>query len=376
MQFNQLVGHRQTKTNLAQMVDGNRIPHALMLSGTEGIGVLPLAIAMAQYIMCSGKKNGESCNECASCIKIQKLQHPDVHFSFPVIKIDPKKVPLSADFIKEFRIAVAENPYLNINDWLLKIKADNKAANITALECREIIKKLQLRPYEGGFKILIMWLPEYLGGEGNILLKLIEEPPLNTIMIFATEQYQKIIATIQSRVQLVQLHALTDLEIKDFLIQQGVSETNALQASRMAQGNFREANILLQDASNNYFLSIKNWFNYLFTNNGPAILKWVMDVADEGREQNKLLLHYLINLMGYMVRIKNIGADNILLQNDEKEFLQKLIAKNVNESMVDSISEICTRAIMHIERNINTKICLHAISLQAKDVFNGKSVYL
>ncbi len=375
MQFNQVVGHSSSKQHLISMVSLNRIPHALMISGKEGSGTLPMALAFAQYIMCINKQATDSCNECASCQKIQKMQHPDVHFNFPVIKLDTS-IPVSTDFIKSYREAVINDSYLNINDWLLKMKAENKAPNITAKECREIITKLQLRAYEGGYKILVLWLPEYLGGVGNILLKLIEEPPAKTIFIFATEQYQNILATIQSRVQLVQLNALSDAEIKDYLVVQGHSEHASMQAARMAMGNFREAKLLLADAENDFFPVLKDWFNCLFTNNGPAILQWVNQVAEQGREQNKLFLQYVINTMGYMVRMQNMGAQNLLLHPNEMDLIQKLINKNIGEANAEHIIELCANGILHIERNINTKIILHGISLQAKDVFSGKSVYL
>jgi DNA polymerase III subunit delta' len=376
MQFQEVVGHANTKMQLVNMVNTNRIPHAVMLSGKEGAGTLPLAIALAQYIMCNNKQQNESCNECSSCKKNQMLQHPDVHYCFPVVKLEVNKIPICDDFIKTFRKAVQAEPYLNNNDWLLQMNAENKQSNITAKECREIIKKLQLRAYEGGFKILIMWLPEFLGNEGNILLKLIEEPPKNTIFIFATEQYAKIIGTIQSRVQLVQLNALADVEIKNHLTQLGNNEETALQAASMAMGNYREAKILLQNAESSFFPIVRDWFNYLFTNNGPALMQWVLEVSAQGREQNKLLLQYIINRLENLVRLKNASDLKLLLHPSELDLLRKLIAKNVTEIMAELVSDILGNAITHIERNLNTKITLHAISLQAKDVFSGKSLYL
>ncbi len=380
MQFFEVVGHSGTKAHLVQMAENNRIPHALMLNGQEGAGTLPLAMAMAQYIMCTQKQNNDSCvnnaNACPSCQKNYKMQHPDVHFCYPTVSTGTAKPSTSAEFIKQFREAVLKNAYLNIQDWLLALKADNKQANITAQETREIITKLRLRAYEGGYKILIMWLPEYLGKEGNMLLKLIEEPPANTIIIFATESYQRILPTIQSRVQLVQLSALADETIKTHLVQKGFAEALSLQAARMAAGSYREALLLLQDTESDYYPIARDWFNNIFTNNGPGILQWVAKTAENGKEQNKLLLNYIINLMGYMVHIKNGAATNVLLQANEEQLLQKLIVKNVDEYMAEQIATICTEAIVHIERNINTKIILHAITLKAKDIFSAKALYL
>jgi DNA polymerase-3 subunit delta' len=184
------------------------------------------------------------------------------------------------------------------------------------------------------------------------------------------------LGTIQSRVQLIQLQALADVEMQDFMIAQGINAQESLQATRMALGNYREAQNLLAHTQNDYYPIVRDWFNYLFTNNGPAILQWVLQNADAGREPNKLLLQYIITMMGYLVRLKNVGAQNMLLQAAEQDLLQKLIAKNVSEEMTEKISNICDAAISHIERNVNTKIVLHAISLEAKDVFNGKALYL
>ena len=179
MQFQQVIGQGKTKEILRSMISSDRMSHALIFLGSEGCGKLALALAFAQYVLCSDKQENDSCGKCSNCIKSAKLVHPDIHYSYPTVGT---KV-VSTHLLPDWRKAMLENPYLNANQWLQSIGAENKQGNITKDECVEIIKKLSLKIFEGSHKILIMWLPEYLGKEGNRLLKMIEEPPPNTLFL-------------------------------------------------------------------------------------------------------------------------------------------------------------------------------------------------
>ena len=189
MQFKNIIGQVQAKQILRGMVENNRMPHALLLLAPSGAGALPMALTYAQYVLCENKNDGEPCGTCAACVKAEKMIHPDIHFSYPTI--GPKVI--ATHVLKEWRAAINENAYMNANQWLHKLDAENKQGNIPVAECVEIFKKLSLKTFEASHKILIMWLPEYLGKEGNRLLKLLEEPPDETLFILVAENQELIL---------------------------------------------------------------------------------------------------------------------------------------------------------------------------------------
>ncbi|RME99505.1 MAG: hypothetical protein D6772_07635 [Bacteroidetes bacterium] len=209
MKFSELIGQEQPKAAFRQMMESDRLPHALLLLTAPGSGGLPLAWALAQYLLCAQPVHGDSCGHCSHCHKAAKLIHPDLHFSYPTVG-----TKVTADsFLAQWRSALLDNPYLEINDWLQQIGAENKQGNINKDECQRILRVLSLKSFESPRKIMIIWLAEYLGNEGNRLLKLIEEPPAGTTFILITENQDRILNTILSRCQLVRVHPLSDEEV-------------------------------------------------------------------------------------------------------------------------------------------------------------------
>ncbi|MEO6949601.1 MAG: hypothetical protein ABI123_08235, partial [Ginsengibacter sp.] len=306
MQFAQIVTNPDIKKHLIDMVSGNRLSHALLFLGKEGSGALPLSIAFAQYILCE-KVNpktirqtaslfGEpetvptreyppdSCGVCASCTKIEKLIHPDLHFSFPALKknTDHKKV-ISTDFITEWRQFIKDTPYYNVADWIQLLKDTpgakidspaNKQGNITRAECDDIMHKLSMKAFESDYKILIMWMPEYLQAEGNRLLKLIEEPPPDTLFIFVAEDEKAILPTILSRTQLIKIPSYEKEEIERVLTEKEVDPSKASQIASIADGNLREALILLENAEEDWQKQLRDWLNVAVKNDVASQLKW------------------------------------------------------------------------------------------------------
>lgn len=369
MLFSQVIGHSEIKQKLIYLVNQGRLPHAINLLGMEGSGNLPLALAIAQYINCKQKKEHDSCGACASCVKMKKLQHPDVHFSFPTISTGKKIPATSKDFMAPFREFVSQTPYGNDTDWL-NFLGDGKQGNITALECREIIQKLLLRSFESEYKILIMWYPEYLGKEGNILLKLIEEPTAKTIMIFVTESADNLLLTIQSRTQLFALKRLSDNEIKEGLMGRGLEESTALQYARIAEGNYREAVKLSEHTDNELLDTARNWLNYIYSNNGLQLVKWTTDLAETNKETQKKFFEYFIQLLEHALRMKHTGNKNLTLLDSELKLVQTLLKKGVDEQIIETITCELNDAIYHLERNANSKILLHHLSLQLQHLLN------
>ena len=206
MQFNELIGLDRSIDRLRSMAQPGRMPHAMLLVGPEGSGKLPLALALAQYLLCEQRTDADACGQCSNCRKLQILQHPDLHFVFPVVG----SKMTSDQYLVQWRAALAENPYLNVNDWLQSIGAENKQGNISKEECLAIVKKLSLKSFESRSKVMLIWLPEYLGKEGNRLLKIIEEPPVDTYFILVAQQTELILNTILSRCQLLKVDAFSD----------------------------------------------------------------------------------------------------------------------------------------------------------------------
>jgi len=274
LQFKEIIGQTEVKQQLVELVQHNRLSHALLFLGKEGNGSLQLAIALAQYLTCekanpkkqipgshislfgeislsSNKSVGtpsqqpatsnDSCGICSSCIKASQLIHPDIHFSYPVVTKKSGSPPISTDYISEWREFIKNYPYGNVYDWLQFIGAENKQGNITAQECNDIIRQLNLKSFESEYKILVLWMPEYLGNEGNKLLKLVEEPPPNTLFVLVAENESLILPTIVSRCQLIKIPALETIDVQEALVNRHKTSAEiARQAAGVSEGNYRK----------------------------------------------------------------------------------------------------------------------------------------
>jgi DNA polymerase-3 subunit delta' len=310
MKFKDVVGQEDLKKKIIYLIQQGKMPHAVMLLGNDGSGGLPMALAMAQYIQCTNKTDVDSCGECPSCAMLSKMQHPDVHFSFPTAKLNPQKIPVCNDYIVQFREFVLAQPYGSEKDWLDYLETD-KQGNITALECREIIQKLQLRTFMSEYKVFIMWRPEYLGSEGNILLKFIEEPTAKTILIFVATQLEKVLLTIQSRTQLFNLSKLKSVEILEALIQQQVESSQALQIANLADGNYHYALQLMNEKGDDLLGYLKQLLNGIYANKGLEIVAFVNQMAAENKETQKKFISYFVHLLENLVRYRQIGRAHV-----------------------------------------------------------------
>jgi DNA polymerase-3 subunit delta' len=370
MKFNQVIGQHSVKKSLRQMADGERIPHALIFLGPAGCGKLALAMAFAQYILCEYKTDGESCGKCANCIKASKLIHPDVHYSFPTIGTNVK----SDQYLPEWRRAMDENPYLNVNDWLQGIGAENKQGNINKEECLNIIRKLSLKTFESKNKVLIMWLPEFLGKEGNRLLKLIEEPPENTNFILVAENTDLILNTILSRCQIVKIHQLSDEEIVEGLkSKKGVGDEKALSIAHLSDGNFNEALKLLQQDENDNANLFLEWMRKCYIGNGPDLVEWVERFAKIGRENQKQFLKYGLHFMREYMTVKMVGNTSARLRQKELKTANNL-TKVIEFEQIEPIVELFNDCSYYIERNANPKILFLDASIQMNQILKTKKV--
>ncbi|MFN8242658.1 MAG: hypothetical protein U0X40_01280 [Ferruginibacter sp.] len=402
MPFQSVIGQKEIKEQLVQLLQQNRLSHALLFLGKEGAGTLPLAMAFAQYIVCEktgGKERkpepagpslfGEpepanpqplpltdACGTCPSCLKAEKLVHPDIHFSYPVITKKSGEKPISTDFIKEWREFFTLYPYGNIYDWLQFIDAENKQGNITASECNDIIRKLNLKSFESEYKILIMWMPEFLGKEGNKLLKLIEEPPPNTLFIFVAENDDLILPTILSRTQLVKIPALHKQDVEAALeLRTGVPMEKARQIAAVAEGNYREALSLLQHSEDDWQGLLREWLNATLRTGPLAQVKWIEEAAKMGREKQKQFLKYFTHLLELALRLRIINGESIAESSSEQDFalrLNKLCSIDQQEAIINELNN----ASYYIERNANAKMLFHALTIRLYHIISNNSVIL
>ncbi|HYH56417.1 MAG TPA: hypothetical protein VD772_07385, partial [Anseongella sp.] len=274
MQFREITGQQAVKKQLVQSAREGRVSHAQLFAGPEGSGALPLAIAYAQYLSCDSQQEEDACGNCISCKKYQKLAHPDLHFSFPFIA--QKKDTVSLDYSSEWRDALLEQPYLTLEQWMKRLNAENKQPNINIAECHSIIQRLSLKPFESEFKVLIIWLPEYLREVGNSLLKLIEEPSGKTLFLLVSEQPDQLLATLLSRTQLVRIPRLPEEEIVQYLVEAGETEPEiARQTARLSNGNLAAAIELSAGERSSYGAFFIDWMRLCYQRDGLKIAEWV-----------------------------------------------------------------------------------------------------
>ncbi len=378
--------------------------HALLFLGKEGSGALPLAIAFANYL--SLPKNtvpkkkeaslfGDEPEESVPTVlpttpaeidewmqqqpgwsKLKDMVHPDIHFSYPVIPRKPGDKPISTDYIKEWREFIAANPYGNVYDWLQFIGAENKQGNITAHECSDIIRKMNLKSFESEYKILIMWMPELLGKEGNKLLKLIEEPPPDTLFILVAENDSLILPTILSRTQLIKIPPLSALDIESALeLREGISVQKAQQVAAISGGNYHEAMQQLQHAEDDWEVLLRDWLNSIVRTGPAAQVKWIEEVSKIGREKQKQFLKYFVHILEIATRLRVIPAKTGQEERADTAFalkFNKLCDINQQEAIVNELDQ----AAYYIERNANAKILFHALTIKLYHIISNKSVIL
>ncbi len=394
MQFKDVIGQQEIQMNLVRMINLNRLSHALLFLGKEGCGSLSLALAFAQYIVCE-KQSGigsqllmkessttintsptDSCGECAACIKASQLIHPDIHFSYPVIPKKSGDKPVSADYSGEWREFIKNYPYGNAFDWLQFIGAENKQGNITAEECYDIIRQLNLKSFESDYKIFIIWMPEYLGKEGNKLLKIIEEPPPNTLFILVAQNEEHILPTILSRCQLVKIPSLEVKDIEHALINRTkTSQEIVHQTASISQGNYREALQILQHAEEDWQSLLREWLNATLKGGPVAQVKWIEEMNRLGREKQKQFLRYFNHLLAQSIRIRVMNSDSVLLPEKEKDFamrLNKIAGINQQQFIIQELD----KAAFYIERNANAKMLFHALTIKLYHIIHDKTLIL
>ncbi|MGF1559190.1 MAG: ATP-binding protein [Flavobacteriaceae bacterium] len=382
MLFKDILGLAHIKRHLTSSADAGRIPHAQLFVGPEGCGTLPMALAYVQYIIC-GNRNGENTGGNEACnLKFSALSHPDVHFAFPTSNTEKiKSHAVSDHFMPEWRQFLRDQPYGNLFDWYRLIDIEKKQGQIGVDEAMEVVKKLALKSYEGGYKIMLIWMAEKMNNSAsNKLLKLIEEPPDKTVFILIAEDEEQIIQTIRSRCQVVHFPPLAEEVMADALVEQGLLREEALRLAHEADGNFNKALDLMNKDSED--LVFEKWFvqwvrsAFKAKGNKAAIhelILWSEEVAKTGRETQKNFLQYCLTAIRQAMLI-NYGAEKLAyLRIHVDGFQLEKFAPFIHENNVVAIVEELERAMYHIERNGNAKLILTDLSIKLTRLLHKKS---
>jgi len=374
MLFSEILGHDYIKNHLTKSALLGRIPHAQLFVGPEGCGTLAMAIAYAQFVLCNNSATENSGGNDSCNLKFKSLTHPDLHFVYPnVTNDDIKSKPKSADFIKDWREFVLQNPYGSLFDWYKHLGVQNKQGEIRVEDAQDILKALALKPFEGGYKIMIVWMADKMNiAASNKLLKLLEEPPEKTLFILVSENEEDIIQTIRSRCQLLHFSALPETIISDALIKRyQIDLANASKIAHQAQGNFNKALHLLHDDSDD--LPFEKWFvdwvRSAFRAKGNAaaiqdLISWSEEIAGLGREGQKQFLNYCIVMFRQALLFNYETTNLVYLEPTIDKFTWEKFGPFVNGNNINAIFSELSDAIYHIERNGNAKIILTDLSIK------------
>mgnify|MGYP003575001992 CR=1 FL=1 len=371
MQFRDIAGQEAVKRRLIDSVLNNRVSHAQLFLGPEGSGSLALAVAYAQFISCENRQPADSCGECSSCRKYNRLIHPDLHFSYPFFRGGEKEDALPD--LPEWRKLLLENPYFNLDEWRARLDAQNKQPNINKAECLHILRNLALKPFESEFKTIIIWLPEFLGNEGNRLLKSLEEPAGKTLIILVAVQSDQILNTILSRTQLVKIPALTDGEVAGYLEDRGADPERARQLAYLSDGSIQAALNLLKDETDDHFSLFSGWLRNCYSDNGTQMIGFTEVAAKMGRENQKGFLRYGISLLRESLLILSGAPELVNLPGQEKSFITNF-SKVLSLARAEALIAELEKAHFHIERNANPKILFLDVSLQFVNILKYNTI--
>jgi DNA polymerase-3 subunit delta' len=373
MKFKDIYGHETLKQQLIYTVKENRISHAQLFLGPEGSANLALALAYAQYINCENKTNGDACGVCPSCLKYEKLIHPDLHFIFPVAKIKGIKKDKEVScrnrlYLEKWRESLLRNQYhLTLDDWLTDMEVENQQAMINTEDAKSIIGTLSLQSYEAEYKVVIIWMTELLHhAAAPRILKILEEPPKKTLFLLIAEHSDSIITTILSRSQVVKIPAYEKAPLAAYLREkQEAAPEQAEMMARLAEGNLAHARQLIGDneTETRHFALFRDWMRACFKANFPAIQKFVDELTRLGREHQKHFLRYSLTVIRKSMLLNYGGETLVQLSEMESKFVHDF-SPFINHKNLNEIVDELNTAIYHIERNAKAEIIFTDMSIK------------
>ena len=350
---------------IQKVLSSERIPHSILLSGSEGIGKLFNAILLSKSLVCSNLQNGLACSSCSSCRKADKFIHPDIHYTFPTVGTGA----LSDSFLVQWREMLTENPFCSLADWMQRIDGEKKQGNIPKAECKNIIKKMNLRAYESGNKVSIIWLPEFLGGEGNRLLKLIEEPPENSYFIFVCDDTDKLLGTILSRCQIIHLTKYPDDRSEQILIKNfKAAESEARTIIAISDGNLNQAIKMIQSGVDKNFERLTKFLRTSYAGEQQGIYEMCDEIGVIPKQELKSFFEYFAHFLRQCLSLNYLPEGNIKLQESELAFAKKF-APHLSPDTISKLSERISENFYYIERNANIKLLIITLSIELSKSF-------
>jgi DNA polymerase-3 subunit delta' len=382
MQLREIIGQQQLKQHIIQNIKSGKIPHAQMFVGSMGHGGLAIALAYAQMLQCENPQETDSCGTCASCVKAGKLIHPDIHFSYPFPSAIHKdeKVKLSTELLSYWRNMVLTTPYFTMNDWMQQFDSENRQFNITVEECHDIIRRLNLKSFESKYKIMLIWLPEYLGNAGNTLLKILEEPPHNCVFMLVAESQDNILNTILSRTQIIKIPPIeTEALVPALASKFDLTLENALNIASIANGDYVEAIKLLANEVNDSSLLFVEWMQICnepgLTSNPKAVaqlIAWIEKFSKTSRENQKNTIRYGLYLMERLFYY-HLSGNTDRLNDAEKNFITQFASKIHIENIELFFTQL-NNCHYFLERNANVKILFMSMSLKIAQLLTGTTI--
>ena len=369
MNFSKIPGQKDIIGKLIRSVKEERVSHAQLFTGTEGCGSMALALAYARYISCENRSETDSCGVCKSCVKYEKLIHPDLHFVFPVIKSKKFADPVSDNYLADWREFVQKSPFFTLNNWLDSIEVGNAQGLIFASEASEIIKKLSLKSFESDFKIMILWMPEKMHmSTANKLLKMIEEPPDNTLFLLVSEEPDKVIPTILSRCQLIKIPSFKNIDIEKYISERfRLTASKAADIARVSNGNISRAIDLCEneDSSTVNFERFKSLMRFAWKRDINSIVTWSEEMASTGREAQKNFISFSLRLLreNLMLSLGQLKNDLVFLTGEEADFSGKF-HPSINQKNIFPLTEEFNLSYSHIEANGNARIIFLDLALK------------
>ena len=372
MQFAAIPGLPETKEKLLNAVKLNHLAHALLFHGPEGSANLTLALALASYLYCEQKSETDSCGTCGSCQRMNKLILPDLNFAFPVVASskeddgDEDGKDEKTDLLGNWRKFVLGQPYGNVHDFIYFNGFEKKQLNITKAAARKMIQTLSLMSFEGGYKIMLIWAPEYLHpSAANALLKIIEEPPAKTLFLLVTSQADQLLTTILPRTQKILVRAFTDEEVSNHLVETGKCEAKAAaQIAMLADGNLREAYLLIDQVEDQTVRQLRDWFRLCATKNLKELFLLSEDFHKADKESQKSLMLAGLNVTREIL-LKNLDLDHLLRTTDEdRTFINNISKKMLTEEHAEKLYQTFNAAHYHLERNGNAKMIFTDLSME------------
>ncbi|MFY0627664.1 MAG: DNA polymerase III subunit delta [Reichenbachiella sp.] len=366
MRFSEIPGLQETKNQLIQAVLHNHVAHAQLFYGKQGSANLALALAFSTYLNCTDRSETDSCGACSSCMKMDKLIHPDLQFVYPVssTKNITGKDVVSSSYLKEWRSYLETNIYGGIEDWSAFYGAENKQANISKEESRNIIKGLALTAFEAEFKVLIIWLPEFMHpAAANGILKILEEPPKKTIFLMVTSDYEKLLTTILSRCQLFKVPSFSELEVANFLVEKhAVSSERAKSLALLAEGSIKKALEGINEGEDVSHALFRDWMRQCWTKDFAQLNKSVDTFFKMSKTAQKLFFLYALNMMRHALVSEYMMDEDLKLGTEERGFVTNF-GKALNTQKIEYISNELSKAHYHLERNANVRILFMDLSL-------------